>query len=119
MRDSRVMVLPVPVGICTTTGLELYCCPDTNFQSFDGYAGSQTKATEESHLQKAMSLGVKGMLELSHVLILLGVDVLIRKVHRQSLYLKLHAILPTSTSLIMVDMSDIVASSSDCKFSLP
>lgn len=42
------------------------------------------------HLQKAMSLGVKSMLELSHVLVLLGVDVIIGKVHSQPFYLKLH-----------------------------
>lgn len=43
-----------------------------------------------AHLQQAVSPSVQGSFELQHVPVLLRVDVLIRKVHRQPFQLELH-----------------------------
>lgn len=43
------------------------------------------------HLEETVALCVECMFQLKHVLVLLRIDVFIRKVHRQSLKLKLHS----------------------------
>lgn len=75
-----------------------------------------------AHLQEAMSFGVQSMLELSHVLVLFGIDIVIGKVNSQSLQVELHVallllyvitmtpssyapILPTETATVQVHAS--------------
>lgn len=50
----------------------------------DGLAGPRR------HLEEAVAAGVQGALQLHHVLVLLWVDVVVRKVHRHVLDLELH-----------------------------
>ena len=59
-------------------------------QAHSGHILKTTSAAAAAHLQQAVSLGIEGVLELQHVLVLLRVDVLIGKVDRQALQLEPH-----------------------------